>query len=99
MDDDTIADDASLVRAADLAVDDIGTCNRSDLGDMENLPHLELGGDFLLEFRSKHSFHCLLDFLNGIIDNAVGADFYTLLLSSLAGLGRGTYLEGNDDGI
>ena len=99
MDDDAVADDARLVGAADLAVEDVGTGHGSDLGDVEDLTHLELGGDFLLEFGSEHTFHGLLDFFDGIVDDAVGADFHALLLGSLAGLGRRTHLEGDDDSV
>src|SRR5574344_1688212 len=99
VDDDTITYYAGLVLVVYLTLGDQTTGNGAHLRDLEHLFHLNFAGDnFLLHF-VKHALHRGLHFVNGIVDDGIGVDFYAFVLCDTAGIGRGTHLETYDDGI
>ena len=99
MDNDTVADKTSLVCAVNLALGDQSTGNRSDLRDLVYLANFHLTGDNLLDNLVEHTLHGGSDILDGIVDDRIGVDLYTLLVSELAGRCRRTHLEAHDESI
>lgn len=65
----TIANDARLVAALHLAINHVATCHITNLADVVNLAHLDVGSNLLLDNRLEHTLHGHLDVLNGIVDD------------------------------
>ena len=84
-DDNAVANQAGLVGALNLTVDDISTGNVTHLGDVVNLAHFDSSCDFFLDDWFEHALHGFLDFFNGIVDDRVETNVNTIVLSELAG--------------
>lgn len=82
-----VADEAGFVGTGDFTVDDIGTGDVADLGDVEDLAHFDHRGDFFLDDGLEHAFHGFLDFLDGVVDDGVEADVDAFLLGEFARTG------------
>ena len=68
-------------------------------GHPEDLADLGLAGDDLFELGGEHADHGVLDVLEDLVDDLVGADLDVLGLGQLAGLAVGTHVEADDRGV
>ena len=66
---DAVADEACLVAALHLAVDHVSTGHVTNLGDVVNLTHLDVGGKFFLDNGFEHAFHGFLNVLDSVVDD------------------------------
>ncbi len=71
----------------------------ADPGHAEDLADLGLAGDDLLELGGEHADHGLLDVLEHLVDDLVGADLDVFGVGQLAGLAVGAHVEADDRGV
>ena len=71
----------------------------ADPGDPEDLADLGVAGDDLFELGGEHADHGLLDVLEQLVDDLVGADLDVLGVGQLAGLAVGADVEADDRGV
>lgn len=96
-DDDTVAHDTNLTVSGDLAVEDVGTSNDTNVGDLVDLAYLNSAEVDLSELRSKHALHCGGDILDSVINYAVKADLDAVALCVVLSGRVRSYVEANDD--
>ena len=99
MNDDTIAHQTRLVCTVNFSFDDHGTSHCTNLGNLVNLAHLDLGCHLFLDNLIEHTLHSGTYIVDGIINNGVGIDFYAITLCQFTCIGRGAHLETNNDSI
>ena len=71
----------------------------ADAGHPEDLADLGLAGDHLFELGGEHADHGVLDVLEELVDDLVGADLDVLGLGQLPGLAVGAHVEADDRGV
>ena len=72
---------------------------RADPGHAEDLADLGLAGDDLFELGGEQADHGVLDVLEDLVDDLVGADLDVLGVGQLAGLAVGADVEADDRGV
>ena len=90
---------ARRVGARDRAVADVGAGDRVLARDAEDLPHLGVGGDDLLEGRLQHALQRLVDVLDDVVDDVVVPDIDLLGRGDALGAALGARVEGDDDAL
>ena len=89
----------TLRAAGDDARAHVATGDGADPRHPEDLADLGLAGDDLLVLRREHADHRLLDVLEQLVDDLVGADLDVLGVGQLAGLAVRAHVEADDRGV
>src|SRR3954452_12034085 len=98
-DDDAVAQEADLGAAGDDARLHVAAGDGADPRDAEDLPHLGVAGDDLLELGGEEAHHGLLDVLQDLVDDLVGADLDVRGVSQLPASAVGDDVPADDGGV
>ena len=98
-DDRALPQEAHLGVAGDGAVEHVAAGDGADAGHPEDLADLGVAGDDLFELGLEQAEHGVLDVLEHLVDDLVGADLDVLLVGHLAGLAIGAHVEADDGGV
>ena len=95
---DAVAQEPHLRAAGDRAVAHVAARDGADTRDAEDLAHLGLAGDDLFELGLEHAHHGVLDVLEHLVDDLVGAHLDVFGLGERPRLAVGPHVEADDGG-
>src|ERR1051326_7455913 len=95
---DPVPDQVYFVSPGDLPLLNVGSADRTQLRDLEDLANFDRGGDFFVLARGKEAFKRLLDVFDGVVNNIIEPDIDVFLLRQPAGVHIGPDVESDDDG-
>src|SRR6266571_1127179 len=96
---DAVADHAHPGRPRDHAGPHEATRDRSDLRDLERLPHLRLSQHHFLLLGGEQTLHRRPHILYRLVDDAVRADLHLFTIRRGAGVRVGPHVEANDNRV